>query len=50
VVLIDLVNKDTYYSLGRYVVIRDNSLSFTKTVDDDEDITVSYSVNIPASG
>jgi hypothetical protein len=50
VVLIDFVNKDTYYDLGRYIVIKANSLSFTKTVDDNEDITVSYSVNVSASG
>jgi len=44
--LINLVDKDAYYRLYRYIVTRDDSLSFTKSIDDDKDVTVVYTVNI----
>jgi len=44
--LINLIDKATYYRLYRYIIIRDNSFPLTKSIDDNEDIMVVHTVNI----
>jgi len=46
VITVDLIDKDYSYYFGGYIVIRDDPLTLREAVDDNEYVTVSYTVNV----